>query len=444
MERKEICMLGVTCSSRRIGPVCLLSVLALLISIPCIAQDTAGRASRSASATFVSRLQAEPVDYQVKLTWVDAPDVKGTYLVYRAAEEITSQTVSRASLAGAVDAGVQFFVDTPPNRNGFYYAVLLRDPAGTLYPLVIPFRNKTSAPVAPTTSAPEEKLAASITGLRAALSAAGDSIEVTFRASNPARDLLLFWGTSPLMEPADLLHATSTIALDPGTTHYTVPVLSGIDYWFAVLDAGLYKLGRIVVEKGVSSTASAVQAAPGSGRSSLAALPGGRRTFPLPALTVTESVQTGSLITDADLPDVPVLSKVSPDTQKAIAQLLDGLPRPAAGTRPVQVLRSDMTPTPDGELAHLQEIIRGPFLGGEIVAAHKGLQDFLSLPRSRGVEARARFYLGQIYSVEGRPRDALLEFLIASEFFYQESEAWIDACFAKLESADQQVVSADQ
>jgi hypothetical protein len=430
-------MLGVTSSSRRIGRACVLSALALFLTVPCIAQDTgSGQASRANSAPFVSRLKVEPVDYQVKLTWMDAPDVTGQYLVYRSSEEITPQTLARAALVGTVDTGVQYFIDTPPNRSGFFYAVLLRDSAGTLYPLIIPFRNKTSAAVAPLTAAPEEKLAAAVSGLSAALSTSGDAIVVTFRTSNPDRDLLLFWGSSPLVKPEDLFSATSTVALDPGTTRYVVPALGGVDYWFAVMDAGMYKLGTIAVEKGVNATAQAVQVTPGAGRSSLAAAPVGRRGFPLPSLAITAGVQSGMLITDADLPAVPALRKVGPATEKAVALLRSGLPEPGAAVRPVQVLRSDTTPTPDGELSRLQEIVRGPFLGGEVIAAHKALQDFLSLPRSRDLEARARFYLGQVYSIEGKPRDALLEFLVSSEYFYQESEPWIDACFVKLETAD--------
>ncbi len=148
-------------------------------------------------------------------------------------------------------------------------------------------------------------------------------------------------------------------------------------------------------------------------------------------------MQSGALLPETEVPDLPAERKVSPDTEKAIAQLLQAI-TPAQSVRPApQVLRSDMTPTPSGEIARLQEIVQGPFLGGDMATAQKKLDDFLSLPRSADIEARARFYLGQVYFLQARERDALLEFLAAQDYFYEESQPWIAACFDKLEQIDQ-------
>ncbi len=51
--------------------------------------------------------------------------------------------------------------------------------------------------------------------------------------------------------------------------------------------------------------------------------------------------------------------------------------------------------------------------------------------------ARAHFYLGQSYFFSDRPRDALLEFLLAEDQYYPEVQAWEDACFGQLEKEDQ-------
>jgi TolA-binding protein len=97
-----------------------------------------------------------------------------------------------------------------------------------------------------------------------------------------------------------------------------------------------------------------------------------------------------------------------------------------------QVLPSDATPIPSGELARLQAIIAGPFSGENLAAASRSLIDFLRLPRSAPVEARARYYLGQTYYLQGRTRDALMEFLRSEDYFYPEAQPWLDACFEKL------------
>jgi TolA-binding protein len=101
-----------------------------------------------------------------------------------------------------------------------------------------------------------------------------------------------------------------------------------------------------------------------------------------------------------------------------------------------QVLAADTTPMPGGELARLRDIVTGPFLGGDVKGAQKMFLDFLRLPRTAEIEAHARFYLGQTYYIEGRQRDALLQFLLAQEHYYQETKPWEDACFELLIRAD--------
>jgi hypothetical protein len=130
------------------GRAAVLSLLMLAAGVPAAGQQAAASpASPETSTVFVSRLKAEPIDYQVKLTWSDSPDLKGDCVVYRSLEEISSQSLARADIIGSVKTGTGYFVDTPPNRSGWFYAVLIRDSAGNLYPLLVPFRNKTTAPV---------------------------------------------------------------------------------------------------------------------------------------------------------------------------------------------------------------------------------------------------------------------------------------------------------
>jgi hypothetical protein len=413
-----------------------LALVALAAACPAGAQQGTTAGSRSDSPVFVSRLKAEPVDYQVKLTWVDSPDVKGTYVVYRSVEEISAQTLSRATIVGSVAAGVGSFIDTPPDRRGWFYAVLIRDDAGTLYSLLVPFRNKTSTAVTPQTAAPEEQLAATITGIKAAPVTRGDLIEVSFAVSNAGRDLLLFWGPAPFSRSADLLKATRTTPLDPGSTRFVLAVLPGVDYWFAVLDAGMFKIGQAPLVKGGNATAYPVQLQVTRSHGLPVISPTSRRGIPLPSIAIDRGVQTGLSIPDSDVPDLPAPQPVSDATKKSIAALQQSVTPPGRSSPRPQVLPSDVTPTPGGELARLQEIVQGPFLGGDMTGAQRGLEDFLSLPRKPELNARARFYLGQVDFFRGKVRDALLEFLTAQDFYYQESAPWIDACYTTLEKTD--------
>lgn len=393
-------------------------------------------ASPETTTVFVSRLKAEPVDFQVKLTWVDSPDLTGTCVIYRSSAEITSQNLDSATVVGSVPTGTGSFIDTPPDQRGWYYAVLIRDKAGNLYALVVPFRNKTSTPVSPKTSAPEEQLAAQVSAIRAVPSARGDSIEISFASSSRTRDLLLFWGPKPFTRSEDLLSATKTTPLDPGTTRYVLPVLPGIDYWFAVLDAGMFKLGQAPLSRGVNATAYPVQLQVTTSHGLPAAPSVSRRGIPLPSLAIIRGVQSGQEIGGTDVAELPQPQPVSDETRKAIEALRKDLPRaPAAAPKP-EVLPADATPTPGGELSRLQEIVQGPFLAGDWATAQNRLLDFLSLPRKPDLADRASFYLGQVYFFEGQARSALMAFLDAQDSFYPETTPWIDACFQALEKTD--------
>jgi len=407
----------------------------MFASFLALAQGAPAGQPEASFAPFASRLKAQAVDYQVKLTWKDSPDVQGVYVVYRSPQEITSQNFSKAYLLAKVDAGVEFFIDTPPDQKGYFYAVIVQGSAGTLYPVLIPYRNKTSAAVAGLTAAPEEELAARISGIKAAVSSAGDGIDVTFTASSPTRDLLLFWGTAPLSTPEDLLSSTSTTQLDPGTTRYFLPVFPGVDYWFAVLDAGLYKIGKTTLVSGVNTTTAPVQIPVAAGRIA-PALPTARRPMPLPSLAVTLGVQSGRQLTGPVLPELPDETLVSAATEKSISLLMQNIQPPALKEQTRQVLPSDATPMPGGELALLQAIVAGPFSSGDMSGASRSLVDFLRLPRAAPVEARARYYLGQTYYLQGRTRDALMEFLLCEDYFYPEAQPWENACLERLRLTD--------
>jgi len=415
-------------------PIVMIAFLLAPILVP--GQEApAGQSDTARFAPFATRLKAQVFDHQVKLTWKDSPDVKGLYFVYRSPEEITSQSFSKALLLAKVDAGVEFFVDTPPDLKGYFYAVIVQDVAGTLYPVLIPYRNKTSVAVAGQTAASEQELAARISGIKATVSSVGDGVDVTFASSSPTRDLILFWGTAPLSTGEDLLTSTSTTQLDPGTTRYFLPVFPGIDYWVAVLDAGLFRIGQTTLVNGVNTTTSPVQVPVAAGKVA-PSLPAARRPKPLPSLAVTLGVQSGQQLTGPLLPELPEKTRLSAATERSISLLMKNIHPPAAKERTRQVLPADTSPMPGGELARLQEIVTGPFNSGDMAQASRSLIDFLRLPRTAMVEAHARYYLGQTYYFQGRARDALMQFILSEDYYYPEVQPWEDACFEKLALTD--------
>ena len=415
-------------ATRTHAPLPLIAVLLLAPGL-CFAQ-----AAAQPLAPFVSRLHAEVVDYQVKLTWKDAPDVKGTCLVYRGSQPLSADTLAKAQLLAEVASGAELYVDTPPDLSPYYYAVLLKDASGKVYPLFIQFRNITTAPTAVLVTAPESALAATVTAIKAVPVA--DGISVTFQSTSSSRDLILFRSTSPMNTVDDLLGSTAALQLDPGTTRYLCPALPGVDYWFAVLDAETYKLGKAPLVPGANTTVTPTLLPLPTGLGTASTFTS-QRALPLPTLVLPFDVRTGQAVSVSDVPPIPSPRKISSTTEKSIRLLLQSVTPPAAAPLKPQLLASDATPSPDGELALLQGIANGPLMGGDMMAAEKGLLDFLSLHRAPDREARARFYLGQTYYFEDRPRDALLEFLMCEDTFYQDVQRWEDACYSRLEAQDQ-------
>jgi hypothetical protein len=274
--------------------------------------------------------------------------------------------------------------------------------------------------------ADERELAARITGITAAAAADGSSIELTFVSSDPRRDLLVFWGTSPLNTAENLLRAAAAVQLDAGTTRYSVHVLPGTDWWFAVLDAGLYKVGGVPLVPGENATTRGVRVPTAASPTPAAAASG--RGQPLPSLQLALEVDTGRRMEAESAPEVPAERAVSPATELAIAELMR-----AAGPATRPILKAQVLA---GTLAEsdpmLRDIAAGPLASGDWAVAEKRLRDYLSIRRTPELKALARFYLGQAYWFQGRPRDAFFEFLGCEDVLPRESSAWQDACLGEL------------
>jgi len=412
---------------RKMAVYCAL--LALIVApIPSSAQE------EEIFFPFVSHLKTEVSASQVKLTWKDPPGIPGRLVVYRGLEELTSENINKARIVGRVDEGVQYFIDTPPDAASYFYGIMVQTTDGETHAVPIDFRNKTIVGVSVRSPASQQEAAARVTGIRAVPAPGGGGFEITFQVSNQGRDLLIFRSTSSIGVPEDLVSSTTATQLDPGTTRTIVAGLPGVDYWFAVLDAELFKLGEAPIARGENTTTTPVEL-PATGGSVLLP-PAPRRAQPLPSLDLMVAVQTGRPLASADVPGLPRERKVSPATEKAIAALLALAKRPAPPDLQPTVLPADATPSLDRDTGVLQGIIKGPFNGGTLEKLEKDLRGFLSLHRSPAAEARAHFYLGQAYFFDKRPRDALLEFLLAEDSYFHESQPWEDACFGQLEKLD--------
>jgi TolA-binding protein len=435
------------------------------------------------SAPFVSRLKVKAGPDSVLLTWLDSPDVKGPRLVYRSLQELDEKSFSRAELIARLEPSINSYEDFPPDRRPYFYAVLLEDVQGRLRKLFIPFRNKTSVGVRIAGAGRPEIPSARIGALSAVVS--GDQVRLSFKDSTGNRELLLFRSTTPIRSYENLLAAATRVSLNPGTTSYVDYPFPGLDYYYAVVDAGSFKSGKAALSPGQNSTTAPVQIPLSTGRAALppietaiplppspaapaepaaagsqpavpapaAAAPGaqpaapppaaaaapagseeGRGTLPLlPLLELNFDLTKGGQLPPA--PDFiapqPSPAPLSPLTQRAVASILSTLPAapPPSTPRPEPMaLPEDQSTNGDEEADALQAILLERLLPGDFAAAETALKAFLAARHSAAAAARAHFYLGQVYYMQGKYKQASLELLQAQDRYYAAVQPWFDAC----------------
>jgi hypothetical protein len=138
------------------------------------------------------------------------------------------------------------------------------------------------------------------------------------------------------------------------------------------------------------------------------------RTMPLPSLETAGS-------------RAPSAKTVDAATEKAIQEAAAHY-----GSAPASGLRRepDMFGEETADTA-LGEIVREAFTSGDMAKAEKDLRAYLASPESPEAASRARYYLGEIYYLEGKDREALFEFLYARDKYRPESQRWIEAILAE-------------
>ncbi len=390
---------------------------------------TAQTVNMDVFAPFVSRLKARAEKSKIILTWDDSKDVKGTNLIYRYREEITSDNIEKATLIASVPQGVETYTDTPPTTDKYFYAVLIKTLSGKLYKVLIPYRNKTLRGVAVKTLATEKQLATKITKIMAIPQK--NSIKIQFASSKKGRDILLFRSTSPLKSLEDLLKASSPILIEGGKTQYTDYPIPGIKYYYAAVDAELFKIGSVKLVPGENTTKSYVMI-PLKPENTGLPLKKYSRPSPLPYLLISRDIVTGKELVASSPFMLPKKRKLDSTTQKAVKNILAGIKLPKPVEMKVEILKEDRVKKTGREDYTLYKIVNDKLAKGKFKEAEKLLYDFLSTYHSKEIETRAHFYLAQSYYFQNKYKKAFIEFLMAQSNNYSMIERWLDACYKKL------------
>ena len=376
-----------------------------------------GAAETGVFAPFVSQLEGEIRNNLIRLSWRDSQDTRGPVYIYRS--EIPFSALAALPIPDEVAYGVGSYLDEAEKPGILYYFVAASDEWGQKYTLPIPSSNTTSitvgaenVPASVTVrpgrggqSQPEripERITATpgIEGIRARVE--DDRVIISFSGADSVKNLLLYRSMNPIRRQEDLLSALiiRQKVISP-VIDYPLP---GISYYYALVYEEDLNTGLSNIRPGYNAT-DAVQ---------ISSAPAGSRSMPLPAF--------GSLSPQ------PGQNDLSSDAAQAVAALrrMEGWNERTVKTA-ITVFPEDLAKGGSGEEYQLRSIVQGYFSLKEWNKSEDELRRFLDLPRNKINQIKARFYLGQVYYFQGKPREALMEFLQARGNFPEETNPWIQA-----------------
>ncbi len=383
--------------------------LLLALTLPCsfYAQDAGSVDSLDVPPPpVVSAIQASLKDRQVVLTWVPAPDVAGTNVILRAKQPITTANYLAADRRGEVPATSGSFTDAIEGDGAYFYAVLTRDEDGTLYDFFIPASNSTLAPV----QAQPQPVAQPVAITSFDAMTRNDAVIVTWTATAPNRQLVLYRSTSPFMDLSSLVSAivVSTFK-DDGAPYVDYPV-PGVPYYYAIIDDDSLRAGTVRFKDSANTNRIPVEIPSQYENVKRASVPA-LRPMPLPWLNVTEEPESVELTfsreTEAKIRDIARSGSISPVTPRKPYVFLSD--REASGT---------------GEDLALRLILKNTFTKGAYAEAITQLNDFLSIRRTDDTVARTRFYLGESLFFTGEYSKALFQFLLVEDRYYGQAREW--------------------
>jgi len=380
-------------------------------------------AQNSGNSYVVSQVSAEARNNLIRLTWVDSPDALGPVYIFRSSRPFSGSVPANIRPV-TVKYGEQYYIDDSDDMENIYYFVAASDISGRRYDLIIPRVNSTMVSVSGMGAAEEtivenEPLPSPVQGISNLTARPdGEKVLITFNVNGPRKNAILYRSTRPVKEPLDLLNAVMVQSgINSPFVDYPVP---GLSYYYALIYEDEISGGSMGITPGINATITAVNVY--GGRTAERTL----RPMPLPAMTLNNALPDGYF-----LPETSSSAPLSDHTAKIIRSTPVPEKAPLEPRKP-RIFTVDLQAPSGGEDSALFDIISESFVKRDWEKARTGLLHYLSLPHSKDVEARARFYLGQTLYFTGNYRGALFEFLSIKSAHPVEANMWIDSTLAAM------------
>jgi len=375
---------------------------------------------------YVSQIKVESRNNLTRLSWVDSQDARGPVYIFRSARPFNGAIPPNIRPV-VVRYGEQYYIDDSDDMKNVYYFIAASDTSGKRYDIILPRVN--SASLIPSQSPEEiaaiaeaEKAAAAeksgIYNLKARQD--GERVIITFEKDDKNKNAILYRSMQPIARSQDLLNAVIVQSkINSPFVDFPVPA-PGLTWYYAVIYEDEIAGGNMGIKPGINATVSPVTVT--------SEQPPERnlRPIPLPVLTLRNTVPESYFLTE--IPEQVPLSSAS---ENIVRDTRMPSKAPLRLKRP-RVFSVDLVAPTGGEESALFQIITESFLTFNWEEARISLQHYLSLPRSRDIEVRARFYLGQTLYYTGNYREALMEFMAIRSTHLAEANKWIEAVLSAM------------
>ncbi|MDR2403242.1 MAG: hypothetical protein LBD78_04365 [Spirochaetaceae bacterium] len=415
--------------------LCLFLLVGLGIVLPRGEIFSQERADNVVFAPFVSRLKAEVKNNLIRLSWMDSADVRGPVYIYRSKTPFDAANPYSRFRPVEVPYGVQSYIDEIEESGIWHYFLTSSDETGKRYEVFIPYTNTIDVTVSNLAGITEgfgdsrsfgsawPPIESNIFSLTAMTE--GDGVAISYRMTEGMKNTVLYRSVQPIHNVEDLLKA---VIVDSGTispyTDYPVP---GIPYYYAIITEEELLSGTIGIFPGFNTTLTPVEVPAGRYRVGLGDSPRGLRSMPLPLISI-DAISPGS----KDHVELPARVPLSEEASRALASIRPQRQIAKKNLKSPRAFSQDLQTPGGGEESTLRSIVQGSFMKWDWEKSREELLRYLALPRSESSEARARFYLGQVYYYTRDTREALFEFLSIQSQYPEEANEWIQATLAQM------------
>ena len=362
--------------------------------------------------TYIPRNMRVAVrDNSVRLDWyLQATDSNVGYVIYRHRIPIDSHTVHNAIPIATLSAqsGENRFYDVIFEIGYWYYAVTPFINEREVVNYFLRRHNATEQAVEITAQVLERSRESLVQEI--AVGASGSAVGLTFVSDNPFRDLYVIRSTQPIVNQ-DTARRAERIARLPGeSSKYVDRPPSGVNLYYAVVDAHTLELTNTGAEIRVGENAT---------RFPIQTEARDTRTEPTPF--------DGPPPRSTDRVALPLINTEFLDGEffESI-EILNPKKRVEAPRSPIEVLYPDTLETTSAHERELRAVLGGSLKDAVWEDSLLDLQNLLRKNPNSNVRARIKYYRGQVFFYRREYQRALFEFTQSQAYYPQESARWID------------------